>query len=102
MLDTLIQAYVIFNRYSYLTGRPRLVISSKTTSTVICISNDAAFSQIESIYESTAHINESAQEAVNMLVNKVDLQNLTGDQKVQLQDFHKGLKQASTVIRRPA
>ena len=37
-----------------------------------------------------------------MLVNKVNLQDLTGDQKVQLQDFHKGLKQASTVIRRPA
>ena len=85
-----------------MTGRPRLVISSKTTSTVICISNDASFSQIESIQESTAHMIEAALEAVNMNINKVDLQSLSGEQKVQLKDFHKGLQQASTVIRRPA
>jgi hypothetical protein len=37
-----------------------------------------------------------------MLIDKVELKNLSGEQKVQLKDFHKGLQQASTVIRRPA
>jgi len=63
---------------------------------------DPSHSQIESITESTANIIETALESVNMLIDKVELKNLSGDQKVQLQDFHKGLKQASTVIRRPA
>ena len=84
-----------------MTGRPRLVISSKTTLTVICISNDASFSQIESIQESTASILEAALEAVDMNINKVNLQALTGEQKVQLKSWHQGLQQASTVIRRP-
>jgi len=66
------------------------------------LTNDAAFSQIESIQESTAHIIEAALEAVDMNINKVDLQNLSGEQKVQLKSWHQGLQQASTVIRRPA
>jgi len=64
--------------------------------------NDPSHSQIESITESTATIIESALEAVNMLIDKVELKNLSGEQKVQIEDFRKGLKQASTVIRRPA
>tara|TARA_B100001250_G_C19552116_1_gene679479 strand:- start:382 stop:582 length:201 start_codon:yes stop_codon:yes gene_type:complete len=66
------------------------------------LSKDAAFSQIESIQESTAHIIEAALEAVDMNINKVDLQNLSGEQKVQLKSWHQGLQQASTVIRRPS
>ena len=93
---------MIFDCYSYLTGRPRLVISSKNFDNHFHLTHDPSHSQIESITESTAHIIESALEAVNMLIDKVELKNLSGDQKVQLQDFHKGLKQASTVIRRPA
>jgi len=58
-------------------------------------------SQIESITESTAHIVESALEAVNMLINKIDLQKLSGEQKVQLKNWHDGLKQAAKTIRRP-
>tara|TARA_B100001094_G_C17597586_1_gene514986 strand:- start:3 stop:260 length:258 start_codon:yes stop_codon:yes gene_type:complete len=84
-----------------LTGRPRLVISSKTTSIIILIATDASFSQIESIQESTASILEAALEAVDMNINKVNLQALTGEQKVQLKSWHQGLQQASTVIRRP-
>ena len=45
---------------------------------------------------------EAALEAVNMNINKVDLQSLSGEQKVQLKGWHQGLQQASTVIRRPA
>ena len=66
------------------------------------MTHDPSHSQIESITESTANIIETALESVNMLIDKVELKNLSSDQKVQLQDFHKGLQQASTVIRRPA
>jgi len=66
------------------------------------VTHDPSHSQIESITESTANIIETALESVNMLIDKVELKNLSSDQKVQLQDFHKGLQQASTVIRRPA
>ena len=45
---------------------------------------------------------EAALEAVNMNIIKVDLQSLSGEQKVQLKGWHQGLQQASTVIRRPA
>jgi len=44
---------------------------------------------------------EAALEAVDMNINKVNLQALTGEQKVQLKSWHQGLQQASTVIRRP-
>ena len=66
------------------------------------MNHDPSHSQIESITESTAHIIESALEAVNMLIDKVELKNLSGEQKVQLKNWHDGLKQASAVIRRPA
>ena len=66
------------------------------------MTNDAAFSQIESIQESTANIIEAALDAVNMNINKVDLQSLSGEQKVQLKAWHQGLQQASTAIRRPS
>ena len=66
------------------------------------MNHDPSHSQIESITESTAHIIESALDSVNMLIDKVDLKNLSGEQKVQLKNWHDGLKQASTVIRRPA
>jgi hypothetical protein len=66
------------------------------------LTRDHTHSQIESITESTAHIVESALEAVNMLSKKIDLQKLSGDQKVQLKNWHNGLKQASKIIRRPA
>ena len=66
------------------------------------MTHDPSHSQIESITESTANIIETALESVNMLYDKVELKNLSGEQKVQLQDFRKGLQQASTVIRRPA
>jgi len=66
------------------------------------VTHDPSHSQIESITESTANIIETALESVNMLYDKVELKNLSGEQKVQLQDFRKGLQQASTVIRRPA
>jgi len=66
------------------------------------LTNDAAFSQIESIQESTANIIEAALDAVNMNINKVDLQSLSGEQKVQLKAWHQGLQQASTAIRRPS
>ena len=92
---------MIFNCYSYLTGRPRLVISSKNFDNHFHLTRDSSHSQIESITESTAHIIESALEAVNMLIDKVELKNLSGEQKVQLKNWHDGLKQASTVIRRP-
>ena len=85
-----------------MTGRPRLVISSKNFDNHSHLTRDSSHSQIESITESTAHIIESALEAVNMLIDKVELKNLSGDQKVQIEDFRKGLKQASIVIRRPA
>jgi len=62
---------------------------------------DPSHSQIESITESTAHIIDSALEAVNMLIDKVELKKLSGEQKVQLKGWHQGLQQASTVIRRP-
>jgi len=45
---------------------------------------------------------EAALEAVNLNINKVNLQALTGEQKVQLKNWHQSLQQASTVIRRPA
>ena len=66
------------------------------------MSYDPSHSQIESITESTANIIETALESVNMLIDKVELKNLSGEQKVQIEDFRKGLQQASTVIRRPA
>ena len=66
------------------------------------MNHDPSHSQIESITESTAHVIESALEAVNMLIDKVDLKNLSGEQKVQLKNWHDCLKQASAVIRRPA
>ena len=66
------------------------------------MNHDPSHSQIESITESTDHIIESALDSVNMLIDKVDLKNLSGEQKVQLKNWHDGLKQASTVIRRPA
>ena len=66
------------------------------------MNHDPSHSQIESITESTAHIIDSALESVNMLIDKVELKNLSGEQKVQLKNWHDGLKQASTVIRRPA
>ena len=66
------------------------------------MNHDPSHSQIESITESTAHIIESALDSVNMLIDKVDLKNLSGEQKVQLKNWHDGLKQASTVIRMPA
>ena len=85
-----------------MTGRPRLVISSKNFDNHFQLTYDPSHSQIESITESTANIVETALEAVNMLIDKVELKNLSGEQKVQLQDFRKGLQQASTVNRRPA
>ena len=66
------------------------------------MNHDPSHSQIESITESTANIIETALESVNMLIDKVELKNLSGEQKVQIEDFRKGLQQASTVIRRPA
>jgi len=45
---------------------------------------------------------ETALDSVNMLIDKVDLKNLSGEQKVQLKSWHQSLQQASTVIRRPA
>lgn len=66
------------------------------------MSNDPSHSQIESITESTALILESALQSVNMIVSNVNLQKLTGDQRVQLQGWHDGLKQACKVIREPA
>ena len=66
------------------------------------MNHDPSHSQIESITESTGHIIDSALESVNMLIDKVELKNLSGEQKVQLKNWHDGLKQASTVIRRPA
>ena len=63
---------------------------------------DPSHSQIESITESTALILESALQSVNMIIDNVQLQKLTGEQKVQLKNWHDGLKQACNVIREPA
>jgi len=66
------------------------------------LAHDPSHSQIESITESTANIVETALDSVNMLIDKVDLKNLSGEQKVQLKSWHQSLQQALTVIRRPA
>lgn len=60
---------------------------------------DPSHSQIESITESTAHILESAVQSVNMLLNNVDLKNLSGEQKVQIKHWHQALQKSAKAIR---
>jgi len=62
---------------------------------------DAIYNKILAVFETQASLLEGSEEAINQLLLEVDLSSLTPDQRVALQNFHKGIQQASTVIRCP-
>ena len=62
---------------------------------------DAIFSQIMAIYESQAQLIEASNGAIGLLLNDLDLSALTPDQRVSIQDWHKGIQQASNAMRFP-
>ena len=76
-----------------------MLITNKNFDNHFHLNRDPSHSQIESITESTANILDSAVQSVNMLISNVDLKKLTGEQKVQLKDWHQGLQRAALVIR---
>jgi hypothetical protein len=53
------------------------------------------------VYEAQAQLIESADAAIGLLLNDLDLSTLTPDQRVSIQDWHKGIQQASNAMRFP-
>jgi len=62
---------------------------------------DAIYNKIMAVFETQATLLEGSEEAVNQLLREVDLSTLAPDQRVALQNWHKGIQQATTVIRCP-
>ena len=60
---------------------------------------DAIYNKILAVFETSASLLEGSEEAINQLLLEVDLSSLTPDQRVALQNWHKGIQQATTVIR---
>ena len=53
------------------------------------------------IYEAQAQLIEAANGSIGLLLNDLDLSTLTPDQRVSIQDWHKGIQQASNAMRFP-
>ena len=62
---------------------------------------NAIYSQIMAIYEAQAQLIEAANGSIGLLLNDLDLSTLTPDQRVSIQDWHKGIQQASNALRFP-
>jgi hypothetical protein len=62
---------------------------------------DVIYSRIMAVFESQALLLEGAEESVNLLLGDLDLSSLEPDQRVALQNWHKGIQQATKVIRCP-
>ena len=62
---------------------------------------DAIYNRILAVFESSATLLEGGEAAITQLLRDVDLSTLTPDQRVALQNWHKGIQQASTAIRCP-
>ena len=62
---------------------------------------DVIYNRILAVFESSATLLEGSEEAINQLLLEMDLSSLTPDQRVALQNWHKGIQQATTVIRCP-
>jgi len=62
---------------------------------------DAIYSQIMAIYEAQGQLIESAEKAITLLLGDLELSSLTADQRVSIQDWHKGIQQASKAVRFP-
>jgi hypothetical protein len=59
------------------------------------------YNRIMAVFESQALLLEGAEESINLLLGDLDLSSLDPDQRVALQNWHKGIQQASTAIRCP-
>ena len=62
---------------------------------------NAIYSQIMASYEAQAQLIEATDAAIGLLLNDLDLSTLTPDQRVSIQDWHKGIQQASNAMRFP-
>jgi hypothetical protein len=62
--------------------------------------NPVIYTKIMAIYESQKILLEGSNEAVNLLLGE-DLSSLTADQRVSIQDWHKGIQQAVNALSFP-
>ena len=62
---------------------------------------DVIYNRILAVFESSATLLEASEEALNQLLLEMELSSLTPDHRVALQNLHKGIQQATTVIRCP-
>ena len=59
------------------------------------------YEQALTVFECGAQLLEQTEESFNLLINQINLDELTPDQKAAFQSWHKGIQQASTNIRCP-
>tara|TARA_R100001082_G_C4307108_1_gene135065 strand:- start:7 stop:213 length:207 start_codon:yes stop_codon:yes gene_type:complete len=55
--------------------------------------------KIETLYECLAQQAEDGVEKINLLVSAVDVNKLSGDDRVKLQGWHEGAKRSAKTIR---
>jgi len=55
--------------------------------------------KIETLYECLAQLAEDGVEKINLLVSAVDVNKLSGDDRVKLQGWHEGAKRSAKTIR---
>ena len=59
------------------------------------------YEQALTVFECGAQLLEQTEESFNLLVNQINWEDLTPDQKAAFQGWHKGIQQACTNIRCP-
>ena len=63
--------------------------------------NKAIFAQAETLQEITATFIENAVQNMNVFATDINFNKLDGDKQAAFAEWHKGMKQAATFIRRP-
>ena len=59
------------------------------------------YEQALTVFECGAQLLEQTEESFNLLINQINWDELTPDQKAAFQGWHKGIQQATTSIRCP-
>ena len=62
---------------------------------------DRIYDQISATFEAHASMLEAADAAMFSLVKDLDWSKLDGDKRTAIQNWHKGIQQATTIIRCP-